>query len=326
MRKIVLFLSAFCLFVATYAREDYSLVGHNLTPFSLNPSLAGNAYDIRFGLSYRQQWLALGNNYHTVRASYDQSFHKRICSVGFVYAFDNMSKGVFTVNEFSPTYAHTLKIKDEQYIRLGLQGSLFLNHLSWDKVKYGDQYDMNTRRPTLSTLEEFDEDTRVHFDFSVGLSYVLENRLTVGAAVYHITEPNNGFMELKDNVLHRKYVGHINFVQDLQYSNGLWGRESLSGKYLFLNGSYQRQADYQMLNVGIGFSWDPLMFGVSDKNNLDGVNVVGLMAGGHYKGVQFYYVYDLFTSKKKNGSWSHEFNFIYIIKHVEKYPCPAVYW
>ena len=51
------------------------------------------------------------------------------------------------------------------------------------------------------------------------------------------------------------------------------------------------------------------------------------MIGGSYKGLQAYYTYDLFTSRKTNGSWSHEFSIVYAMapKHY-RYSCPVVYW
>lgn len=321
-----LFLLIVSLFGGTLLAQDFSMVNHNLTPFSLNPALAGNANAIRVGLNYRQQWMALGNNYHTFRASYDQNFYKQMCSVGFAYAYDNMASSVYSVNELSLAYAHTMKLQDEMFLRLGLQATVFINQFGWDRIKYGDQYDRNTRKPTLETLENFDNDSRAFFDFSAGAAYVIQNRLTVGASVYHIAEPSNGFVELEENILRRKFVGHLSFFQDLQYSNGLWGRSDLSDNYFFSNVSYQNQDVYQQLNAGVGVAWDPLILGVSDKNNLDEVNIIAFMLGGHFKGLQVYYVYDLFTSSKKNGSWSHEINFIYVYKKTEKYPCPVTYW
>ncbi len=320
-----------CLFImglwmCCAVAQDFTLVNHNLTPFCLNPALAGNANAIRVGLNYRQQWMALGNNYHTFRVSYDQNFYKQMCAVGFAYSYDNMASSVYSVNEMSLVYAHTMKLQDEMFLRLGLQATMFINQFGWDRIKYGDQYDRNSRTPDLETLEKFDNDSRTFFDVSAGAAFVIQNRLTVGASVYHIAEPSNGFVELEENILRRKFVGHLSFFQDLQNTNGLWGRADLSDNYFFTNASYQNQADYQQLNVGMGVAWSPLVLGVADKNNLDGINIIAFMLGGHFKGLQVYYVYDLFTSSKKNGSWSHEINFIYIYNKKEKYPCPVTYW
>lgn len=309
----------------TAMAQDYSLVNHNLSPFSNNPSLAGNAKDIRLALSYRQQWMKLGNHYHTIRTSYDQSI-KKVCNVGFSYSYDNMANGVYDVNEFDFVYAHKIPVSEGISFRLGVEATLFLNKLRWDRITYGDQYDENTRKPTLGTVEEFDNDTHVFFDVSAGGAFVIDSKLTIGAAVFHLAEPANGFLDVKDNTLKRKLVVHANYLKDLQNKNGLWGRESLSGNYIFINGAYQRQDRYQMANVGAGLAWDPLVFGVCDKNSLTGVNTVGILAGGHFKGLQLFYVFDIFTSKKKNGSWSHELTLIYLIEKHEKYPCPVTYW
>jgi type IX secretion system PorP/SprF family membrane protein len=306
--------------------QDYTFTNHNLTPFSLNPSLAGNANAMRFGLNYRQQWLTLGNNYHTVRASYDQNFYKQMSSLGVVYIHDNMANSIYRTNEFALIYSHILRLKEFYYIRLGVQGSMFMNYLGWDKLTFGDQYDPVRRIPVSSTIEELDTDQRTFFDFSVGANFVIENLFSIGGAVYHIAEPENGFADLNDNTLKRKFTGHANFVRDLQYRNGLFGRKDLSDNYYFLNATYQHQDKFNMLNLGGGVAFDPLILGASVKNDLDAVNVIAFLVGAHYKGLQIYYVYDLFTSKKKNGSWSHEISLIYILEKQERYPCPVTYW
>ena len=116
--------------------QDYSFSNHNMVPFSLNPALAGAANAVRFGLNYRQQWPALGNKYHTVRASYDQNFYKQMCSVGVAYSYDNMAAGTYQVNEFDVVYCHTFRLKEHFCIRLGVQGTVFANFRGGDCTIY----------------------------------------------------------------------------------------------------------------------------------------------------------------------------------------------
>ena len=73
------------LFCVKVNGQDYTFSNHNIVPFSLNPALAGNANAIRIATNYRQQWMNLGNRYHTARVSYDQNFYKQMCSLGFAY-------------------------------------------------------------------------------------------------------------------------------------------------------------------------------------------------------------------------------------------------
>ena len=307
--------------------QDYTFSNHNIVPFSLNPALAGNVNAMRFGLNYRQQWPSLGNKYHTVRASYDQNIYKQMSAVGVSYTYDNMANGIFQTNEFAVVYSHTFRVQEEMFVRLGLQASLFANFLNMSNLTFEDQYNVQTRQTLPYSIEELDSDSRLFPDFTFGVSFVIENRFSIGGAVAHLAEPNNGFAKLEYNRLHRKFIAHANFTQNLEGSNGLWGRHGiLSEKYFFANASYQQQYDFRLAHLGVGFAFDPFIAGVSYKNTLGDINSLSFMLGGNYKGLQLYYIYDLPVYTKKNGSWSHELSLIYVLRQDEKYPCPVVYW
>lgn len=306
--------------------QDYNLNSHNLVPFSINPAQAGNANAIRLGLDFRQQWPTLDANYTTVRLSYDQNFYKKMCSLGFAYSLDDQGHGVYRTNEFSLVYSHTFEVTELSFLRLGLQGTYFLNHFGYDKLTYGDQYDSSNGHIDDTTIEDFETTTQGVFDFSVGAVFNVENTFSLGAAVYHITEPDNGFVRKTENALSRKYVFHANYMHDLQYTNGLWGRRDLSDNYFFVNANYQQQADFKKAYLGLGVFLTPVVLGVAEKYNLEDVFVTAFMVGCSFKGFQAYYIFDLPTYEKKNGSWSHEISLIYVIKHNERFPCPMVYW
>lgn len=326
MKKILLLLiTQFCLLMGVVG-QDYSLTNHNTMPFSLNPSLAGAANSIRFGLNYRQHWPALGNKFHTVRASYDQNFYKQMCSVGFAYTYDNQGGGSIQSNEFDLVYAHTIRLKPHYFIRLGVQATLFANFLGDDLV-FEDQYSEYYRTVVKESSEQIEKDSRCYPDFSAGLTFVIENTFTFGAAIFHIGEPKNGFIDKTANVLKRKLAVHASYLKDLETKNGLFSRSNLSNNYLFVNVNYQMQGEDQHLYAGVGLLYSPLIVGVAFKSDFDDVYTPSFMAGLQFGSFQFTYAYDLFTTrKKKNGSWAHEINLIYIIRKHEKYPCPVVYW
>lgn len=326
MKKLFIgILLAVCSCWGVYA-QDYSFSNHNNVPFSLNPSLVGGANAIRFGLNYRQQWPALGNKYHTVRFSYDQNFYKQMCSLGFAYSYDNMAAGTYQINDFDLIYSHTIRTTEHQFVRLGVQASLYANFLG-DNFVFEDQYNPYYRTVTNETLENLESDSRVFLDFSAGASYVIDNTLTAGVAIYHIGEPKNGFLDKPDNLLHRKLVLHATYFHDLQYKNGLFSRDDLSSNYLFGTVNYQKQDVYQNLYVSVCALISPLLIGAAYRTDLDCIHTPSVTAGVQFGSFQANYVYDIFTSyKKKNGSWSHELNLIYVIRVKEKYPCPVVYW
>lgn len=325
MKKLIFILFTIALHIPAIA-QDYTFSNHNIVPFSLNPSLAGNAYAPRVAINYRQQWPSLGNRYHTVRLSYDQNFYKRICSFGAFYTMDDMANGSVRTNELGVTYSHAIKLIDNHIIRLGLQFSCFYNHYGND-FEFGDQYDNGSGKILPNSSETDYEDAYAFIaDFAVGAAYVFENHLTLGVSAYHITTPDNGIAERENDKLYCRMNAHANYVQNLSNGNGLFGRQVLSDRYLFLNTAFQKQKDFQQVYGGAGMFLSPIIFGFSTKYDLDDIIIFSPMLGLSYKNFQAYYVFDFFTGDKGNGSWSHEISLIYTFNKHEKYPCPVVYW
>ncbi len=320
------------------AQADYTFTNNNVIPFSLNPALVGNANAMRFGLNYRMQWPTLDNHYTTTRISYDQNFYKQMASVGVSFTRDNEAN-VFKKNEIAAAYSHNIRLEDEYFIRLGVQMAFNLNYYDGDLV-FDDSYAGEGKDP-IPTNDEATQSHSNYVDFSFGAAFVMENKLTVGGSIYHIGQPNNGFDDKEATRLGRRYVFHANYIQDLESRSGLWGRRDVSGTYLFGSANYQQQScdvdgndskrTYRLASLNVGCMTNPVIFGVADKydftSSLGNLNVLSFMVGANYKGLQGYYIFDLYTSKKDNGSWSHEFALVYVIppKHY-RYSCPIVYW
>ncbi|MBP7780898.1 MAG: PorP/SprF family type IX secretion system membrane protein [Paludibacteraceae bacterium] len=338
MRKIAIILASLLL-SGTALAQDYTFTNSNVVPFSLNPALVGNANAMRFGLDYRMQWPSLDNKYTTTRLSFDQNFYKQMSSVGVSFMRDNQAD-VYKVNEIAAVYSHNIRLQDEYFLRLGVQVSLFMNYVD-DNLTFDDQYPYIKKGVAPESSGEIETNSCNFLDFSFGTAFVIENKLTVGGAVYHIGEPNDGFEDKESQSLGRRYVFHVNYIQDMESRSGLWGRRDLSGTYFFGSGSYQQQSvemdgasktrTYRLAALSVGALTNPVLFGVSDKYDFTSsegnLNVLSFMLGANYKGLQAYYIFDLYTSKKDNGSWSHELSLVYVVppKHY-RYSCPIVYW
>ncbi|MBQ4035202.1 MAG: PorP/SprF family type IX secretion system membrane protein [Paludibacteraceae bacterium] len=339
MKRIASIFAGLLMAASAAAQVDYTFNNNNVIPFSLNPALAGNANAMRFGLNYRMQWPALDNHYTTTRISYDQNFYKQMASAGISFTRDNEAN-VIKKNEIAAVYSHNIRLEDEYFIRLGLQMALNLNYADASDLTFDDSY-AGEGKPELPTNDKLAEAHCNFVDFSFGAAFVWENKLTVGGSVYHIGQPNDGFDDKESQKLGRRYVFHVNYMQDLEARSGLWGRRDMSSTYLFGSAAYQQQAaevgtedekrTYRLASLNIGCMTNPVIFGVADKydftSSLGNLNVISFMIGGNYKGLQGYYIFDLYTSKKDNGSWSHEFALVYVIppKHY-RYACPIVYW
>lgn len=332
MKRVLVILASLLLSGAALA-QDYTFTNNNVVPFSLNPSLVGNANAMRFGLDYRMQWPTLENKYTTMRLSYDQPIYKQMSSVGVAFVRDNQA-GIFKDNEIAATYSHNIRLQDEYFVRLGVTFSFFTNHLDTD-LAFDDQYIGPNRELLPSTIDEVASSSVNFLDFSFGAAFVMENKLTVGASVFHIGEPNNGFDDEEANSLGRKYVFHVNYIQDMESRAGLWGRRDLSSTYFFGSANFQMQEalgrNYRLGSLSVGAMTNPVLFGASYKydfgSSYGNLNILSFMVGANWKGLQAYYIFDLYTSKKNNGSWSHEISLVYVLppKHY-KYSCPIIYW
>ncbi|MBO4371214.1 MAG: PorP/SprF family type IX secretion system membrane protein [Paludibacteraceae bacterium] len=310
----------------TAVAQDYTFSNHNIVPFSLNPAVVGGAYAVRFGLNYRLQWPMLSNHYHTVRASYDQNIYKRMCSVGVAYTYDNMADGAFQTHEIDAIYGHTIRLTRDQkhFLRLGVQATVFANYADYNKMIFGDQYLLSTGTILPETVEYFESDHRTVFDFSTGVNYLWEGILNVGFAVYHLAEPDYGFVEGAQK-LPRRFVGTVHYTQDLKKSRGLMSKVH-SDSYFFANAWYQHQGDFDLAYLGAGVCFQPVILGASLRSDFTQVTTISFTAGAYYKGLQIYYIFDLYTQTKKNGSWSNEISLIYTIPTKKKDLCPVVYW
>ena len=350
MKRFLTVITGVLLAVGVFA-QDYTFSNHNIVPFSLNPASAGTAYAVRFAANYRMQWPMLDNAYHTLRVSYDQNVYKHMSSIGVAYTYDNMAHGVFQTNQLDVVYSHTIRLTRDlrHFMRLGVQASLLSNRVNFDKLTFGDQYYAANGTIMPSSIESFDSDNRTFFDFSVGASYVFEGILNVGFSVYHVSHPDNGFVE-GSQFLERRYVAQVNFSQDLELNRGLMSYAG-SDNYFFANAVYQNQDNFNQVVLGAGVCFQPMIFGFTWKTNITkvfetptyeyeqgegkevdtgayytAVNIPSLMVGAYYKGLQVYYIFDFNISAKKNGSWSNELSLIYTLPNKKKDLCPVTYW
>lgn len=306
--------------------QDYTMGNYNLCPFGLNPAMAGNANAIRLGASYHQQWLNLGNRYHTARISYDQNFYKQMCSLGFSYTYDNMADGIFQTNELALVYAHNIRLHEGYYIRLGVQASCFLNYFGYSNLVFEDQYNSYNNTINPISLEKLENDSRYFPDFSVGAAFVIDNCFSFGFSANHLGEPENGFVAKKQNRLYRKYVAHASYYYDFHRQGGLYQTRGLSSLYLFFNSNYQHQYQSNSGYLGGGVYFRPITLGVSYKTDFIDSHIAAFTAGVHLYELQIFYVVDFNLSGRGNGTWSQELALIYLIHPKKKDLCPIVLW
>lgn len=179
----------------------------------LNPALTGSTGMLRAETGYRLQWPKLAGNYQTTNVGIDM--YTRGGGVGVHYMNDNAA-GIIKTNRVDLNYAYGFRLwrdtatgKARVVIQPGLQFSYQLKSLDWDKLNFSDQIDPR-RGFIYETNEMMGASSVYNIDISAGL-LVMTERVSAGAAVFHILEPNEGFLS-GNSPLPMRFVMHASGV------------------------------------------------------------------------------------------------------------------
>lgn len=274
--------------------QDPEFTQFYANPLYLNPAFAGTARCPRISLNYRNQWPGITGTFVTYSASYDQHIDAMSGGVGFLFTNDRAGMATINTTNISGIYSYQLNITREFSMKVGLQATYAQKSVDWSKLNFGDMID--PRRGFIYNTNEVPNATsKTNVDFSAGL-LGYSRRYFFGAAVHHITEPDEGF--LGPSKLPMKYTGHAGAVIPI---GGRYSETSISPNVLF-----QKQQDFQQLNLGIYFSKGPLVGGLWYRNQDSFI----LLLGFQQDLFKFGYSYDVTVSKLTNATaGSHELSF-----------------
>ncbi len=107
----------------------------------LNTALAGNTVSPLIQMNYRNQWPGLGNIYTTYSVSYDQYIRKLNSGIGAMLLADNAGDGTLKSTGITAFYSYRLRVKDELYVKGGLEAGVVNLGLDWNKLVFGDAID-----------------------------------------------------------------------------------------------------------------------------------------------------------------------------------------
>ena len=275
--------------------QDPQFTQFYANPLYLNPAFAGSARCPRFSLNWRDQWPAISGEFVTYSASYDQHV-EGVGGLGLLVLNDKAGEGTLSITNVSGIYSYQLNVSREFSIRFGLQGTYFQQKIDWDKLTFGDQidarygfvYSTNEVRPGQTSLS--------FFDVSAGMLFY-SSKVYGGIAVNHLTEPEQSFLRpVNGSRLPMKITGHLGALLPLG-----GGRDAET--YISPNILYQRQADFQQLNIGVYVAKAPLVGGLWYRVNDAFIALIGIQQGIF----KFGYSYDLTVSKLASASGgSHE--------------------
>jgi type IX secretion system PorP/SprF family membrane protein len=292
VKKIVfLLLLSGSVLTKTYA-QDPGFTQFYANPLYLNPAFAGTASCPRFTMNYRNEWPGLNNAYVTYSASYDQHVENLSGGVGLLVTSDRAGDGTLTTNRVSGIYSYRLNINRFFSMDFGLEGTYHQKSLDWSKLTFGDMIDK--RRGFVWNTNEIQVRNKAQsVDISAGiLGY--SKRYYFGVATHHINQPEEGFINANGVKLPMKITAHAGAMIPLE-----------KGKQTFISPNilYQRQQDFQQLNLGLYFVKNSIVGGVWYRNQDAFIVLIGFQ-NNNFK---FGYSYDITVSKLSNVSaGSHE--------------------
>jgi type IX secretion system PorP/SprF family membrane protein len=198
------------------AAQDIHFSEFYNTPLLLNPSYTGffNG-DYRLTAIYRDQWTSLGTPFSTVEASADFRWlmgpdwcKKNIFGLGIDAFSDKAGDSQFSTNEVTVSSAFSLAtgVDKTNYLSGGISAGVGDASIDYSNLVFDQQW-YQPNMPTTITVADNSYD---YLDFSGGASWhFIPNKFTnfnIGAAVYHINQPEQSFFGEGTSVLYRKYV------------------------------------------------------------------------------------------------------------------------
>ncbi|MGL5888300.1 MAG: PorP/SprF family type IX secretion system membrane protein [Bacteroidia bacterium] len=274
--------------------QDPQFTQFYANPLYLNPAFAGTARCPRICINYRNQWPAISGTFVTYSASYDQHIDGIAGGIGLLVTNDRAGKGTLNTTNVSGIYSYQLNLTREFSMKFGIQATYAQKSVDWSKLTFGDMIDPRTGF-VYSTNEVPNQTTRSNVDISAGmLGY--SRRYFFGFSVHHVTEPDEGF--LGTSKLPMKYTGHAGALIPL---GGRYSESSISPNIL-----YQRQQDFQQLNLGVYFTKGALVGGLWYRNQDSFIILLGFQQDLF----KFGYSYDVTVSRLTNATaGSHEISF-----------------
>ena len=274
--------------------QDPQFTQFYANPLYLNPAFAGSQECPRLNLNYRNQWPAIEGTFLTYAASYDQNVDALSGGLGFSAFHDRAGEGTIQTTNISAMYSYMLPVSRNFSLRAGFQATYFQKSIDWSNLTFGDMIDPRYGF-IYPTNETPGSDAVNGADFSAGLLGYTKN-FYFGAAVHHLTEPNESFFESDEAVLPRKYTGHIG--ANIPFKKRYPEDGSISPNIL-----YQRQGSAQQFNFGLYVRKGPIVGGLWYRLGDSFIALVGVQTDRF----RFGYSYDLTTSRLTNATaGSHE--------------------
>lgn len=264
----IILLILFIISTKQVRSQDLDYAQHYNNPTYYNPAYVGLTRGLKARLNYRRQWTGLSGDYHTYSFSADIA-ERSLPGAGGIGIIANQSlagKGVIKTNMFGIMPAVRIPVSKQTIFQMGALASVVTQQLNWDNLVFGDQLDPRWGNINPTTFSGASRDKVVFPDFAVGGIFQFQgNDLegSVGAAVHHLTTPNQSFFEVTAK-LPRKYVYNLDFVITINEDQGYYSKRQ--GFKLNPGLMIEHQSSLMLYTAGLNIYMSHVYLGLWYKN------------------------------------------------------------
>jgi type IX secretion system PorP/SprF family membrane protein len=335
MKKLITYLLFMSVWYSAEA-QDPQFSQYYAAPLYLNPAFTGTTQDHRFIANYRNQWPNAARGFVTYAFSYDFDLYQYNSGIGFMATVDQAGTAGMKSSQMNFLYSYKWKISNKWVVSAGLNFGYAFRSVDMNKLVFGDQLQFDADGTTPSDDPAlYNLNTTSYFDFNAG-ALVYNKNVWFGFSASHLNTPNRSLLN-EESLIPMKTSFHGGVRIPLYV--GPFKKDHIS--VLSPSFVYKRQGQFDQLDLGLHFLYDPVMIGLwyrgipiqqNAKDNISQDAIV-LVLGFQFEKLEIGYSYDFTVSELGPASGgSHEIAIKYKLgiqmhakaKKKEKFiPCPT---
>lgn len=277
--------------------QDPQFTQFYANPLYLNPALAGSKLCPRLCFNYRNQWPGISGTFATTSASFDKMVYDLHGGIGLIATTDEAGQGTIKTTTISGIYSYHQQITRKFTIAAAMEATFTQKSLDWSKVNFGDMIDPS-RGFVYQTGETPGPAAKSNLDISTGI-VGFSDYYFVGFSVHHLTQPNESLLSAGTSTLPMKYTAHAG-------ANIPIGDRRNPDVVISPNIIWQKQQDFEELNLGLYIKKDVIVGGIWYRNRDSFIMLIGIDKGN----IRVGYSYDITVSRLTNTTaGAHEVSF-----------------
>ncbi len=313
------------LFLAVVANaQDPQFTQFYSSPLYQAPSFAGAIEGYRASLNYRDQWPSMPGKVTTTSFALDYNLSALNSGLGIIVMKDQIGSAALSNLNLGFLYAYNVQISRKIFFRPGVGFYYTQRSLDYNKLLFVTEIEtQGSAKPIL----ESELGSIAAADASVsGLLFI--SNLWIGFTADHLITPNITFTD-RVNRLPIKYTlyGGYRFYK----MERLIGTKRQS---ITVVGTYKHQGLSDQMDMGLYWSYDPLMIGVWYRDlpfikKYARRDALAFLVGYKYEDISVAYSYDFTVSRLITSTGgAHEISLIYKFdieqrKKFKPVPCPT---